>query len=264
MEPRLSRSRRVEKIIERFVFPRADLVAGANQDNLDFALANGARTERATLFRYGNLVDPRHFAEPTDRGSSESVLRQLGVEPGKFLLYVGRLEPIKQPDHVIGVLAEVRSHGFDVKAVLAGDGTMRETLARQADELGIADHVIFAGNLDQGTLAQLFPVTAAVVSPHTGRALSEAALGAAPIVAYDVDWQGELIQTGQTGILVPHDDVAGMADAATAMLADPERARSLGRAVRFRALEMLDPEALDEHERSEYRKLLANWGSNQE
>jgi len=37
--PRLFRFRAVEKIIERFVFPRCALVAGANQDNLDYALA---------------------------------------------------------------------------------------------------------------------------------------------------------------------------------------------------------------------------------
>src|SRR5947208_12743681 len=46
LEPRLMRSRRIEKLVERFVLRRADLVAGANQDNLDFALANGARPER--------------------------------------------------------------------------------------------------------------------------------------------------------------------------------------------------------------------------
>ena len=48
-----------------------------------------------------------------------------------------------------------------------------------------------------------------------------------------------------------------MTDAVAALLANPARAKELGRAVRARALELLDPEALDEHERSEYRKLLA-------
>ena len=42
LEPRLLRSRKIEKVVERFVFGRAELIAGANQDNLDFAIANGA------------------------------------------------------------------------------------------------------------------------------------------------------------------------------------------------------------------------------
>jgi glycosyltransferase involved in cell wall biosynthesis len=259
MEPRLMRSRRIEKIVERFVFRRADLVAGANQDNLDFALANGASPERSTLFRYGNLIDERHLAEPASRPKEEAHLVELGVTPGKFLLYIGRLEPVKQPDHVVATLAEVRRQGFDVKAVLAGDGRMRSALTEQARSLGVAEAIVFAGNVGQDRLSELIPLAAAVVSPHTGRALTEAALGAAPVVAYDIDWQGELIEDGVTGILVPHGAAAQMAEGLVRLLSDPAFARRLGNALRQRALTMLDPAALDEHERQEYSKLLARF-----
>lgn len=256
LEPRLMRSRKLEKLVERFVFARADLVAGANQDNLDFALANGARPERSTLFRYGNLIDARHYTNPAERSLDPVLLDRLNIEPGKFLLYVGRLEPVKQPDHVVQALAQARRGGFDVKAVLAGDGRMRGELEQLARSLGVGDAVILPGNLGQHELANLFPAAAAVVSPHTGRALSEAALGAAPVVAYDIDWQGELIETGVTGMLVPHGSWRELADAVIDLLADPANARRLGLALRERSLEMLDPEALDEHERQQYRKLL--------
>jgi glycosyltransferase involved in cell wall biosynthesis len=256
MEPRLMRSRRIEKRVERFVFRRADLVAGANRDNLEFALANGARPERSTIFRYGNLVDRRHFVPPEERAKDPAYFSDLGIEPGNFLLYVGRLEPIKQADHVVRVLAAARGAGFDLKAVLAGEGTMRRTLQDQARSLGLANHVVFAGNLGQERLAQLFPTAAVVVSPHTGRALTEAALGEAAVVAYDVDWQAELIETGVTGMLVPHNDCTALANAAASLLAHPEQARTLGRKLRERALATLNPQALDEYEREEYHKLL--------
>jgi glycosyltransferase involved in cell wall biosynthesis len=250
------RSRRIEKAVERFVFPRADLVAGANQDNLDFAMANGAVPERSTLFRYGNLIDTRHYVDPAERPADQATLDALGIEPRKFLFYVGRLERVKQPDHILQTLAEVRRRGHDVKAVLAGDGRMRAALEAQAAELGVADAVVFTGNLDQQSLALLFPLAAAVLSPHTGRALTEAALGAAPVVAYDIDWQGEIIETDVTGILVAPGDQPAMADATARLLADQGYAARLGDAVRERALTMLDPAALDEHERQQYRQLL--------
>jgi glycosyltransferase involved in cell wall biosynthesis len=261
LEPRLWRSRRLEKIVERFVFRRADLVAGANQDNLNFALANGARLERATLFRYGNLVDARHFTDPKARGDGTKVLEQLGVERDKFLLYVGRLEPIKQPDHVLQVLRTLRREGFGVKAILAGEGRMHDALMARAHELGVADAMLLPGNLSQSALAHLYPAAAAVISPHTGRALSEAALGAAPIVAYDVDWQGEIVETGATGILVPHGDLEGLAKGAAQLLADPGHAKQLGRNIRERALELLGQEALDRHERRQYSLLFQRIGS---
>lgn len=257
IEQRLTRRRDVEKIIERFVFRRADLIAGANQDNLDFAIANGAPPERSTLFRYGNLVDPGHFVDPVDRGIDPGVPASLGLEPDNYLIYVGRLEPVKQPDHVVAVLGAALRHGHKIKALLAGEGSLRPALFDQAKAIGAGEYVVMPGNVDQERLSQLLAQAAIVVSPHTGRALAEAALAAAPIVAYDVDWQGELIETGRTGILVKHGDVSEMAKAVIELLDEPERRRMLGRAVRDRALELLDPVALDDHERTAYRRLLA-------
>jgi glycosyltransferase involved in cell wall biosynthesis len=256
IEQRLTRRRDVEKVIERFVFRRADLIAGANQDNLDFALANGAPPARSTLFRYGNLVDPGHFVDPVDRDFDPGVFASLGLEPDKYLIYVGRLEPVKQPDHVIEVLGAALRKGHKVKALLAGEGSLRPALLDQARAIGAGEFVVMPGNVDQERLSQLLAQATVVVSPHTGRALSEAALAAAPIVAYDVDWQGELIETGCTGVLVRHGDVSGMANAVIELLDAPERRRTLGKAVRNRALQLLDPVALDEHERTSYRRLL--------
>ena len=234
----------MEKVIERFVFKRADLIAEANQDNLDFAIANGAAPDRSTLFRYGNLVYPGHFVDPAKRTIDSGVPASLG------------LEPVKQPDHVVEVLAAARRQGHDVKAVLAGEGQLRTALLDRAEALGVADALVMPGNVDQRRLAQLLAQEAVVVSPRTGRALTEAALAGAAIVADDVDWQGELIETGRTGILVKHGDVAGMSKAAIDLLDDEALTRKLGRAVRNRTLDLLDPVALNKHERGEYRKLL--------
>jgi glycosyltransferase involved in cell wall biosynthesis len=142
-----------------------------------------------------------------------------------------------------------------VKALLVGDGSQRTALEALAGELGVADRLVMPGNKDQGFLSLVIPRAAVVVSPHTGRALSEAALGAAPVVAYDVDWQGELIETGRTGILVSHGDVDALAGAALKLLDDRDLATTVGANLRQRAREMLDPAALDAHEREQYRKL---------
>jgi glycosyltransferase involved in cell wall biosynthesis len=178
------------------------------------------------------------------------------LEPGKYLIYVGRLEPVKLPDHVVEALAAARRQGHNVKALLAGEGQLRNALLDRAEALGVTDALVLPGNVDQHRLAQLLAQAAVVVSPHTGRALTEAALAAAAIVAYDVDWQSEMIETGSTGILVEHGDVVGLGRAVIDLLDNEQPRRKLGRAVRERALRMLDPAALDEHERAEYRKLL--------
>lgn len=255
--PRFFRSIALEKKVERFVLPRADVVAAPNQDNVDFSVRNGARANWTTIFRYGNLLAPEHRLAPAERGVDHALFARYGIEPGRFMLSIGRLQAVKFPDDTVRVLAAIVAQGHDVKLFLAGDGDMRAELAALAAELGVADRVVFGGNQDQRALAQLNAHCALVLSPLTGRALSESALGAAPLVAYDLDWQGDLVRTGETGELVPFRDVEAMAAAAARVLADPAAARRMGETARARALAMLDPAALDAHERDTYDRLFA-------
>lgn len=254
--PRLFISRKVEKRIERFVLSNADLVAGANQDNLNFALANGAKPDKSTLFRYGNLIDRAHFIPPKERDKGVKQLQGLGLQPKQFILYIGRLEAVKHPDHIIKILAQLRNKGFNLKAALVGDGRLLGALKELAINEHVADSVVFSGNLDQKSLSEIIPNAAVVISPHTGRALSEAALGEVPIVAYDIDWQAEVIKTGITGELVKHGDIQGMVCSTIKYLTDQKYALEMAAAVRIHMLEMMCPEKLDQHERSTYRTLL--------
>jgi glycosyltransferase involved in cell wall biosynthesis len=255
--PRFFRSIATEQRVERFVLPRADVIAAPNQDNIDFAVRRGARPDRCTIFRYGNLLAPAHRLPPAERGTDHLLFERLGIAPGKFMLCIGRLQAVKFPDDAVRVLAGVAAAGHDVKLFFAGDGELREALLAQAAAAGVADRMVFGGNQDQAALAQLNAHCALVLSPLTGRALSESALGGAPIVAYDLDWQGDLVREGETGALVPFRDVAAMTAAAAAMLADPARAKRLGLAARERAMAMLDPVVLDAHERDTYTRLFA-------
>jgi glycosyltransferase involved in cell wall biosynthesis len=255
LQKRLFFNRKNEKKVERFVLKRADLVAGANQDNLNFALANGARKEFGTVFRYGNLLYEGHFIDPEKREEGQTLLDKLGLQANAFLLYIGRLEKVKHPDHVIVALAAVRKKGHDVKALLVGEGTMLEEMKQLAIQLNVQDHVVFAGNQNQEWLSRIIPLAAIVLSPHTGRALSETALGATPIVAYDIDWQAEIITNNLTGLLVPYSNQTAFSEAAEQLLDDRAFAKKLGTTLREKALEMLDPKKLNAHEISEYEAL---------
>ncbi|MDB5199022.1 MAG: hypothetical protein JWO92_985 [Chitinophagaceae bacterium] len=256
IQKRIFFNRKIEKKIERFVLSRADLVAGANQDNLNFALANGARKKYSTIFRYGNLLYEGHFIEPENRKEGISLLNELGIKAFGFLLYIGRLEKVKHPDHVIQVLADVRKGNHDVKALFVGDGTMLVKLKELSVTYGVKNEVVFAGNQNQEWLSRIIPLAAVVLSPHTGRALSEAALGSVPIAAYDIDWQSEIIENEITGLLVPHPQQKKLSEATERFLTDKTFAKKMGGALRKKAIEILDPKKSNLHEIAEYEALL--------
>ena len=66
----------VEKLVERFIFARCDLIAGANEDNMRYALENGGDSKVATIFRYGNLIHPNHWLNPNTRESADEILAE--------------------------------------------------------------------------------------------------------------------------------------------------------------------------------------------
>ncbi|MDQ3897542.1 MAG: glycosyltransferase family 4 protein, partial [Actinomycetota bacterium] len=252
--PRLYRSRRLEKAVARFVLRRADLVAPGSQDNLRYALENGASRARSTIWPYGMWIDPLHFStEPEQR---PSVRRELGLEGQPFMILVGRLEAVKHPDDVVRALAAAKRTRPDLAAVLVGGGTMQPELERLARGLGVADDLRIVGYRDQPWLAAALSSADVVVSPLTGRALVEACLSATPVVAYDVEWQSELIRPGETGMLVPYRDVEGMADAVCALLKDPDLADRLGRRAREVTVKIMDRATLIANEQADYRRLL--------
>jgi glycosyltransferase involved in cell wall biosynthesis len=252
--PRLFRRRWVEKRVDRFVLRRADLVAGANQDNLGFALANGTPAERGTVFPYGALIDPVHRADPASR---PDVRGELGLAGRRILVAVTRLEAVKHTGDLLRVLALVRVEHPDAALLVVGEGSDRAALEHLAEQLELGEHVVLAGSRDQAWIAAALAGADVFVAPSAGRALVEGALAGLPLVAYDVDWHAELVVDGSSGCLVPFRNIEAMAESVRRLLDDPAEARRLGAGARALAGETMDPQALVAHERTALSRLIA-------
>jgi glycosyltransferase involved in cell wall biosynthesis len=172
------------------------------------------------------------------------------------LLYVGRLLELKHPDDAIRAMAtNVRLHPGTV-GILAGVGPMEPELRALADKLQVAGSIHFVGQLTQEELSKITPLCV-MLSPSAGQlALLECALGGAPIVAYDRDFQPEFIDDGVDGFIVPFRDHEAMAEKASRIISDPDLAGRLSAAVRRKALFHVDPERVREAEWEAFSKVL--------
>jgi glycosyltransferase involved in cell wall biosynthesis len=127
-----------------------------------------------------NGIDTSRFRpDPADR-AKERVRR--GLDDGtRLLVATGRLVPGKRLDRVVQAMAELPD---DVRLVVVGRGTEHATLARLAEELGVADRVQLVGEVpDVAPLlaaADAF-VSASVVETY-GIALVEAYVSGLPVV----------------------------------------------------------------------------------
>jgi len=246
-----------ERRVERFVLSHASAVLPANDDYLEFAVRAGASRKACTVVRYGNLISAAHFVPPEDREEGWSLLNRWGIEPGTpLLLCVGRLEKLKRSEDVIDVSLKLWNQGRQFRCLIVGEGSDEDRLNEKINALGLNGVVVLCRNQSQEWLSRVLPCASAFVSPLTGRALTEAALAAVPVAAYAVDWQAELIIDGETGILAPLGDTAALARGVERLVDNPSHAAAMGRALRTKAMSMMEPSELNRVESSVYLDLV--------
>jgi len=156
-----------------------------------------------------------------------------------LLLHVGRLAPQKGQLELVEALARLTRR--DAVAVLVGkdletDGRFERELVARAAELGLGDRVVLTGYRED--VAGLLAAADVFVLPSTAEGLPltvlEAMAAARPVVATRVGGIPEAVVDGETGLIVPPEDVDALTGALDALLADPERARRLGESGRRR------------------------------
>ena len=121
-----------------------------------------------------------------------------------------------------------------VRFLLCGDGGQRPVLQKLAAELGVAERVLFLGK--RPDVPAIVSRADALVHPSLAEglpnAIMEAMAARRPVVATSVGGIPELVLDGSTGYLVPPRSPDALAGALDRLLADRERATSMGRAGR--------------------------------
>jgi glycosyltransferase involved in cell wall biosynthesis len=154
------------------------------------------------------------------------------------LLCVGRLIPIKGHIVLLRAFAEAQTEFPDLKLDVAGRGPLEPALRALARELGIADSVQFLGHVSpiQGAIERAQVVVVPSMGEGFGMVALEAMERARPVIAAAIGGLGELVQDGETGLLVPPGEAAPLRDAIVRLAGDRELARRMGAAGRSRAL----------------------------
>ena len=175
------------------------------------------------------------------------------------LVAVSRLVRQKGVDVAIDALAAIRERHPAAQLVVLGEGPLRGELVELAAQRGVSDAVSFPGRV--GDVAWWLRRANVVVHPARwegfGLALLEAMLCARPVVATAVSSIPEIVADGETGLLVPPDDPAALAEAVNALLDDPARATALGEAGRVRARAEFSVARMAERTAAAYEEALS-------
>ncbi len=150
------------------------------------------------------------------------------------LLFVGRPRPEKGIGTLIAALGRLDE---DVVLDVAGTDRAPGWLQHNIERHGVTDRIRFRGRLPRDDLVRAYRSADIVAFPSEwqepfGRISIEAMACATPVVATRVGGIPEVVDDGETGLLVEPGDPAELADAVDALAADPERREEMGRAGR--------------------------------
>ncbi|MBI4437189.1 MAG: glycosyltransferase [Candidatus Omnitrophica bacterium] len=156
-------------------------------------------------------------------------------EKGPCVGMIGRLAPIKGHLYFLQALPSVIREIPELKALLVGDGPLRQELEKACSTLGIQHHVLFLGEQEriQAILKRCDVVVLSSLNEGMGRVLLEAQAMGKPVIGTRVGGIPEVIQEGKTGYLVPPKDPQALAEKLLLLLKDPEKGRKMGEAARI-------------------------------
>jgi glycosyltransferase involved in cell wall biosynthesis len=184
-----------------------------------------------------NGVDGARFDAPV---SPDATKAALGIPSDHVVVgLLARLEPQKDPRAFLEAAAIIAPAAPAVSFLVIGGGSLLAELKRAADALGIGPRVVFTGPTREvpALLAACDVSVMSSVKEGMSNTVMESMAAGKPMVATRVGGNAELIEEGETGLLVPPRDPAALARAIQRIVEDPALARAMGRQARERIAE---------------------------
>lgn len=215
---------------ERFLSHWTTMLICVSQGERQVALAERLiPSQRLTVIE--NAIAPGPEPNSTERIAARRALRLPDEAP--VVGAVGRLSEQKGIRYLLAAAPHILEGMPDTHFVLLGDGEERQRLETQAAALGISERVHFTGYRDDA--ANLIATFDCLALPSLWEGLSYALLEAyaagVPVVATHIPGM-EIVEEGDSGLIVPPRNPDALAQAILLLLGDASLRRRMGRAGR--------------------------------
>ena len=234
--------------VRRFYRPFVSHFVGVSQE-IDDYLGSAIRVPAARRSLIANGVDTALFSPAA--GQRQPV-PGCPFEPGNHWLVgtVGRLQTVKNQPLLarafVRLIQQRPKAAERARLVIVGEGPLRAEVEGILSAAGL-QHLAWlpgARNDVPDVLRMLDVFVLPSQAEGTSCTLQEAMASGLPVVATAVGGNPDLVQQGITGLLVPSDDEAALADALASLWAVPEKLRAMGAAGREIAVQTLGLDAM--------------------
>jgi glycosyltransferase involved in cell wall biosynthesis len=222
----------LQMILYRLFFWTADCLVFVCEKQRRYWLRHGVFSRRNEVIYNG--VDTDQFRDKWNHEERVKLRGAIGFSDADYVVGIAaKLRPEKNLVQLVEAIAVLRTRGVPARALMIGDGEMREVIEARARELNIASDVVITG-FQQDVRPYVAACDTIALCSFT-EAFSLAAIEAMalckPVVHSDVGGAAEMIVPGRNGFLFPVGDTGALVDK-LAILADRQVSRRMGRDAR--------------------------------
>ncbi len=179
-------------------------------------------------------INPEAFQR--DEGARERIRRQYGISGrASVIMTAARFRPgvkVESLVYLFHSLARLKVRGLPFTLLIVGDGPM-ETPVRKLAEALLPGQTIFTGGVAPRDMVHYYSAADLFAFPGIGESLGmvylEAQACGLPVVALNSPGVAQVVENGQSGLLVARDTGEAMAEAIGEFLNDPEKRGEFGR-----------------------------------
>jgi len=214
------------------------LVVASPREKVQMIWSYGIPSEKISVIPCG--VDSQLFI-PHESFPSKT---HLGLPPKRFILFVGRIDPVKGIDTLLKAMALVKSKselhqevhlliiGGEVDTTSSSHDREMHRLQRLTSKLGLKNMVTFMGAQPQHQLPYFYSAAEVCVLPSRYESFGMVALEAmacgTPVIASKVGGLTSFIQDEVNGFLVPEGDEKSLAEKIITLLTNASLKETLG------------------------------------
>lgn len=180
------------------------VIVAAQREKESLLRYYGAPPEKITVIPCGVNLELFHPLK------QDQARERIGLNGGKIILYVGRIEPVKGLELLLRAAACLREQGYAFRLLIAGgdahSGPAVRTYQQLARELGIGENITFPGVVEHRKLPAYYSAADITVIPSYYESFGMTALESlacgTPVAATDVGDLSAIIRQGRTGTVI--------------------------------------------------------------
>ncbi len=189
------------------------------------------------------VSDPKHWSKIhiVHCGVNPANYNKSSVTFHKELLFIGRLTAVKGVPILIDAFMRVLDKHPDANLTLIGDGPERSSIKALISERALNRNITLTGYLNQKEVAERLSQSDILILPSFAEGvpvvLMEAMACGLPVITTRIAGIPELVQDGQSGVLLPPGDTESLTKQIVELLNDPTHCGEMGKVGRAKIIE---------------------------